>query len=89
MHKNSKVHLVSTPLMKVDNTLHLPSVDVVARNAYIVWMPCNTSDRRFMLLPNNLANPPIVVVLFIVANAHRLSTTSYGKLRTFWAPLDT
>jgi hypothetical protein len=25
---------------------------------HIVWMPCETSDRRFMSFPNNLANPP-------------------------------
>jgi len=33
---NIYTNLVSTPLIKVEKTRHLPSVDVVARNIYIL-----------------------------------------------------
>ena len=32
--------------------------NIIKGDAHVVWMPRNTSDRRFMLLPDNLANPP-------------------------------
>jgi hypothetical protein len=43
-YKTNVFHLLSTPLIKVENTLHLPSVDVVAR---YIWR-------------NTIANKPVL-----------------------------
>lgn len=41
-----KTYLVSTPLMKVENTRHFPSVDVVARRIYSQYLRNKHLDTR-------------------------------------------